>query len=165
MLAPFRRIVVANSRHILRLVAGERQPGVDADLAPRIIDEGQAQRHAGRDRDAVEAGFPVIDLAARALRRDGQVQAFIPREGLDEAIHETGALAPIHRDAAKTAEEGAERRAEKRVLADEADRGGDGEARQDADDEIPIGRVRVDDHHRLRHGRRNEQHAPSEEPQ
>ena len=70
----------ADPRQVFRLVPRQRQPDFDADLAPRVIDEGQAQRRPRRQGDPVEAGFPVVGFGARALRRDGQVEAVALRE-------------------------------------------------------------------------------------
>ena len=70
----------------------------------------------------------------------------------------------VDRHAADPAQPAAEQRhAEQRILAPEGDRDADAPLREDADDEVPVRRVRVHDDHALRDRRPRHLDAPAEE--
>ena len=136
-------------------VARELEIRADADLARRVVDVGQGHGNARCEGDPVEARFPVVGTAARTLGR--QRQAEFPPDGklpfdlLDKAAR----LTAVHRDPTPADEERRKRPAGQRVLADEADRDADHRLGEEADDRVPVRRVRIeDDDAPLRHGTR-----------
>ncbi len=147
------------------LVADEIDEGVQADAFVRIVDVGQPDRHAGGEREMIEAGLPVIGTRARAFGCQRQVQAFNALELALQLRDQAGALAPVDRKPAECAQQRAERRAEQSVLAAPMHRPADAQISKHADDEIPVGSVRIENHHALGRGRPAEVHAPAGQAQ
>ncbi len=63
--------------HVGAHVAGQREGRAPADRARGRVEEGQRDRQAGLLGDPVEAGLPVVALAAGALGRDAEQEGLV----------------------------------------------------------------------------------------
>ena len=65
----------------------------DADLACRVIDVGERQRHVGGAREVIEARLPEFGAAPRPLGRDGEAEHAVAPELRGHLLDESGPFA------------------------------------------------------------------------
>jgi hypothetical protein len=143
------------------VVAARLERRQQADGLVLAVERDRHDRHARGDGDAIEAALPRLGARARARRRDGEKDRLRLVDRLHGLRHHALGRFAVHRNAAEPAHQPADSRPEQRVLGDEACADADGEHREDADDEVPVGGVRRDDHHQLRPRRELAIDAPS----
>jgi hypothetical protein len=135
------------SRHVGRHVVREVEISADADLACRIVDVPERQRHVGGAREVIEPRLPEFGAAPCSLGRDREAEHAVAAELRRHLFDESGPFPPVHRDAAPAQEERSqERHAEQRILGREAKGEADHEFQAKADRRVPVRRVRVEDH-------------------
>ncbi|EEF22158.1 conserved hypothetical protein, partial [Ricinus communis] len=137
----------------------------DVDDLPAVVERDEQHRHVGRQRDAVEAALPVRAVAARALRRDGEPEPVGRVHRLREAPDRALRRAAVDGHAAPVAHDRAHRAAEQRILGEPAELQADGPLGQQADEEIPVRRVRVHDGDAVRAGQGFEIEVPADRVQ
>ena len=155
-------VSLTDVRKIAGFVAAKRQIAHDADLAPGIIDEGQADRYSGCQRQAIEAALPDVCPAPRAFRGDGEIEALALAELGRQLGDLIGALSALDGDAAKTFRQGGQGPGKQAVLACPVDIKRHRALGRDADEEIPVRGVRIENDDRLGRTRRLHHQAPAE---
>jgi hypothetical protein len=135
--------------HVGGFVAGQRDARHQPGLALAVVYGGHHHRHAGGQRNAVEARLPAPGPPAGAFGGDYQPEVLSAAKLFDHAFDEAGVLAAVHRDAAEFVHDRAEAVAKQRVLARPACLQVERGHGEQAEREIPVRSVRVADHHRL----------------
>ena len=161
-LAADRRVERADRVHVALEISARGEDGAEAARLASVVEVAEHDRDVRALRDSIETGLPALGAAARALRRDDEIEPIVLREDVDRGADRVVARATIDRDAAELSHEGAERRAKEGVLADprylDAEHRGDGEGER----QIPVRGVGRGDDDRLGDVRRAAVDRPAE---
>src|SRR5680860_24175 len=141
----------ADAIHIGTHVAGRRKTWSPADCARGGIDERQDDRQTALLSDPVEAGLPVLALAAGPLGSNAQQERLVPL-GLDKEVADGGRrVLPVECDRPGRPEDRSKGAPEELLLDQEPELDVVVPRQQHREDPVPVGCVwRTDDHASLR---------------
>ena len=152
-------------REISGKIAGRFVRRADSQLSIREIERSSDDRHSRTRRDVIEAAAPRRHASSRPFRRDAENKALPSSEFRDRLIHDVVRRVSPDGNATDSSQNGSERPSKDRVLAQPGCVDVDRKVRENADDEVPVGRVRRDDNDELRSVRKGARYSPAEHAQ
>jgi len=165
LLRMFGRLVGVESPDNLQVslwVLAGPQEWPEADLFTPVIEEAEEDGRFGCAGDVIEATFPVVNPAARTLRRNAEDEFIAPAEFLDGLFDHVEVGRTVNGDPPQGGKEPAIRKAKEGVLGHPVGAHPYRSNEDHAEYKIPVGGVGRADDHEFWNVRQNAHRSPAE---
>ena len=152
-------------REISGKIAGRFVRRADSHLSIREIEGSGDDRHSRTRRNVIEAAAPRWHAPSRPFWRDAENKAIPSSEFRYRLIHDVVRRASHYRNPTDPPKNRPKGPSKDRVLAQPGCVDIDREICENADDKVPVGRVRRDDDDELRGVRKSARYSPAEHAQ